>query len=168
MHRSRMLKLVEATGDPFSREHYEPGHFTASGFVLSPDRKSVLLVLHRKLNRWLQPGGHIDPEDIDVFAAACREVTEETGLVNLRAAQNTATLFDVDIHPIPARKTEPAHEHFDVRFLLHCDNTHITRNDETHDAEWVSLNELSQRMTDPCEARVIRKLEGLGSGQTGI
>jgi 8-oxo-dGTP pyrophosphatase MutT (NUDIX family) len=157
-----MMGLLDSSGDPFSREHYGPGHFTASGFVLSPDGGSVLLVLHRKLNRWLQPGGHIDPADADLFAAACREVAEETGLNHLPAEGDDGGVFDVDIHPIPARKTEPAHEHFDVRFLLRASATDITRNDETHDAEWVPLGALADRMSHPDEARVIRKLRGLG------
>ena len=157
-HLSRMLKLLDSQGDPTSREHYEPGHFTASGFVLSPDGGSVLLVLHRKLDRWLQPGGHIDPSDTDLFAAACREVAEETGLGNLSAVYPDGEIFDLDIHPIPARKAEPAHEHFDVRFLLKADSTEIVRNDETHDAAWVPMDQLSERMTDPVELRVIEKL----------
>lgn len=168
-HLGRMRDLLEAPGepgvpgDPMSRGHFQPGHFTASGFVLSPDGKSVLLVLHRKLERWLQPGGHVDPEDADLFAAACREVGEETGLLGLTSDHDAPTIFDVDIHPIPARKAEPAHEHFDVRFLLRTDTTKITRNDETHDAAWVAFSELCQRMTDPCEARVIRKLQALAT-----
>jgi 8-oxo-dGTP pyrophosphatase MutT (NUDIX family) len=157
-----MMALLDSPGDPFSRAHYGPGHFTASGFVLSPDGGSVLLVLHRKLSRWLQPGGHIDPADADLFAAACREVAEETGLNHLLAEGDDGGVFDVDIHPIPARKTEPAHEHFDVRFLLRASATDITRNDETHDAEWVPLGALADRMSHPDEARVIRKLRGLG------
>ena len=164
-----MMELLDVSGDPFSRGHYEPGHFTASGFVLSPEGDSVLLVLHRKLNRWLQPGGHIDPDDSDLFAAACREVEEETGVTVQVTDGNQATLpgatlpgvFDVDIHPIPARRSEPAHEHFDVRFLMRTEATDIMISDESHDAAWVSLNELSERMHDPCEMRVIRKLRGL-------
>jgi 8-oxo-dGTP pyrophosphatase MutT (NUDIX family) len=180
-HRDRMLALLDSPGDPLSRDHFEPGHFTASGFVVSPDGKSVLLILHRKLNRWLQPGGHVDPGDADLFDAACREVAEETGLTGLRAdlslpgagvfpgagagagAFPGAGVFDVDIHPIPARKAEPAHEHFDVRFLLQARSSRITRNDETHDAEWTLFADLADRMTDVDEQRVIRKLAGLVS-----
>ncbi len=159
VYRGRMLKLISMADDPFSRNHFLPGHFTASGFILSPDGGSVLLILHRKLNRWLQPGGHVDPEDVDLFAAACREVHEEVGIGEVSRA--SAGVFDLDIHPIPARNTEPAHEHFDVRFLLRAQSTQITRNDETHDAAWTPFDELADRMTDPQEQRVIRKLRAL-------
>jgi len=158
LHLQRMLGLLTTTGDPFSRDHFEPGHFTASGFVLSPDGGSVLLVLHRKLGRWLQPGGHVDPEDSDLYTAACREVAEETGVAGLPHLDG---VFDVDIHHIPARKTEPAHEHFDVRFLMRCKSTDVTISDESHDVAWVTIAELIERMSDACEARVIRKLQQL-------
>ncbi len=161
-YRDRMLGLLDSSGDPFSRDHFEPGHFTASGFILSPDGGSVLLILHRKLSRWLQPGGHVDPGDVDLFAAACREIHEEVGIGDVSEA--LAGVFDVDIHPIPARKVEPAHEHFDVRFLVRAQSTEITRNDETHDAAWVGFDQLSQRMSDPDEQRVIRKLRALAAG----
>ncbi len=154
-----MLTLLDSAGDPFSRDHFEPGHFTASGFILSPDGGSVLLILHRKLDRWLQPGGHVDPEDADLFAAACREIHEEVGIGEVEAVDQG--VFDLDIHPIPARKTEPAHEHFDVRFLLRAQSIQITRNDETHDAAWTRFDDLADRMIDPDEQRVIRKLQAL-------
>lgn len=162
-YRDRMLALLDSPGDPLSRDHFEPGHFTASGFVLSPDGQSVLLILHRKLNRWLQPGGHVDPQDADLFAAACREVREEVGIGEVSPAlpEDFPGVFDVDIHPIPARKAQPAHEHFDVRFLMRARSTRITRNHETHDAEWTRFADLADRMTDPDEQRVIRKLAAL-------
>ncbi len=161
VHLGRMLRLLDSPGDPLSRDHFDPGHFTASGFVLSPDGQSVLLILHRKLNRWLQPGGHVDPQDADLFAAACREVREEVGLSDIRVEGGIDGVFDVDIHPIPARKAQPAHEHFDVRFLMRARSAQITRNDETRDAKWTPLEALTQRMTDPDEQRVIRKLAAL-------
>lgn len=157
VHLGRMMELLDVPGDPMSRGHYEPGHFTASGFVLSPDGRRVLLVLHRKLNRWLQPGGHIDPDDADLLTAACREIEEETGITGLEQVDGEG-VFDVDIHPIPARKDEPAHEHFDVRFLMRAEVIDIMISNESHDAAWVPFQELSERMSDPCEKRVIRKL----------
>ena len=159
VYRGRMLELLGSSGDPFSRNHFQPGHFTASGFILSPDSQSLLLIHHRKLDRWLQPGGHVDPQDTDLFAAACREVCEEVGIDGVSVAGEG--IFDLDIHPIPARKTDPAHEHFDVRFLLRAESMDFKRNDETHDAAWTPLGELTQRMTDPAELRVIRKLRAM-------
>ena len=78
--RARLLSLLREHPRPLERTSYDPGHVTASGLVLSPDGSSVLLVLHRRLGRWLQPGGHLEPGDPDIAAAARREVREETGL----------------------------------------------------------------------------------------
>jgi 8-oxo-dGTP pyrophosphatase MutT (NUDIX family) len=114
--RRRCLDLLDAPGDPFSRSHFRPGHFTASAFVLSPAGDALVLVWHEKLRRWLQPGGHFEPGDRDLLAAARREVEEETGLRDLRVVVDG--LFDVAVHPIPPLGGEPAHEHFDLRLLL--------------------------------------------------
>ena len=79
-YRQRMLDLVDSDGDPFSRSRFDPGHFTVSAFVLAPDRSSLLMIFHAKLERWLQPGGHVEPSDTCLHTAARREVVEETGL----------------------------------------------------------------------------------------
>src|SRR5688500_10111341 len=118
-HQARMLELLRLPGDVFSRKHFTPGHFTASAFIVSPDGGDLLLLYHARLCRWLQPGGHFDPEDPDLSAAVEREVWEETR-VELEPAATGAlaaagALFDLDVHAIPARADlgEPAHEHFD-------------------------------------------------------
>ena len=79
-YRGQMLDLIENHGDPFSRSRFDPGHFTVSALVLPPDGSSLLMIFHTKLGRWLQPGGHVEPSDADLQAAARREVVEETGL----------------------------------------------------------------------------------------
>src|SRR6202008_1440543 len=79
-HRARVLALLESAADPFDREHFAPGHVTASAFVLDPAHARLLLILHSKLGRWLQPGGHVESDDASVVSAARREVLEETGL----------------------------------------------------------------------------------------
>ena len=96
--------------DALRRSHF-PAHVTASGVVLDPAGTHVLLVLHRKVGRWLQPGGHVDPEDASLAAAALREVTEETGVQGLRVDPLPVAL---DRHPAPCG----AEEHLDVQFLL--------------------------------------------------
>jgi 8-oxo-dGTP pyrophosphatase MutT (NUDIX family) len=102
--------------EPFLRTN-PAGHVTASAIVTRLSGDSVLLVSHRKLGGWLQPGGHVEPDDPSVFAAAVREVREETGLDRL-AAPLGDEILDIDVHPIPALGTDPAHVHYDVRFLL--------------------------------------------------
>ena len=129
----RALELSEA-GDATNRDRFDPGHFTASGFVVSPDGSSLLLIHHRRLDRWLQPGGHIDPEDRSPIVAAAREVEEETGVATVPVA---AHLIDLDIHSIPARDPEPEHEHFDLRFALRALDARLIADAEVNDAIWV-------------------------------
>src|ERR1700744_1954418 len=80
---SRMLALCDSVADPRARTSFEPGHFTASAFILSPMPDALLLILHGKLGRWLQPGGHVDRDDSDLLAAARREAREEVGIDQL-------------------------------------------------------------------------------------
>ena len=151
----RMLELL-ALQAPTSRNHFVPGHLTASGFVLSPERDAVLLILHKKLGLWLQPGGHIDPGDQSLADAARREVREEVGL-DLPPSADSA-VFDLDIHAIPARKDEPQHEHFDVRFCFQSPTRSIAINHEVQDARWAPLVRIDQRTTDESVLRAVRKL----------
>ena len=109
----RMRAFVEAHEDCFER-NCVPGHITGSAWVLDPTRERVLLTHHRKLDIWVQLGGHSDGET-DPAKVALAEATEESGLeVELLAPE----IFDIDIHEIPARGDEPAHLHYDVRFAL--------------------------------------------------
>jgi 8-oxo-dGTP pyrophosphatase MutT (NUDIX family) len=94
-----VLMLLECSPAPFSRDHFTPGHITCTGLVLAPDGARILLVHHRRLDRWLLPGGHVEPEDAAIGDAARREVIEETG-VALRS-NPTAPLCGVDVHGIP-------------------------------------------------------------------
>jgi 8-oxo-dGTP pyrophosphatase MutT (NUDIX family) len=131
------------------------GHLTASAWVVDAARGRVLLTHHRKLDRWLQLGGHVDGE-ADLLSAALREVREESGLARVRAVG--AEIFDVDRHRIPARKTEPEHWHFDVRFLIEADPAEpLTVSDESHDVAWVPLAEVTLRNPEESIARMVRK-----------
>ncbi len=153
---TRMLALARAPGDPFSRDHYSPGHFTASAFVLSPTRDELLLILHGKLHRWLQPGGHIDPDDADVFSAARREVAEETGIRALHILGDG--LFDVDIHEIPPLGGQPGHQHFDLRILLVAHTLDLQAGDDAKDARWVPLADVNEVESDASVMRAVGKL----------
>lgn len=155
-HLVRMQALAAAP-TAVERDHFTPGHFTASSFVLSPDDSSLLLIFHGKLHRWLQPGGHIEPEDVDIVAAARREVAEEVGLDELELIGDGLP-FDLDIHAIPARKTDPEHEHFDVRFLFRARSWQVQAATDAVDARWVPLDEVGQLESDSSVLRAVAKL----------
>lgn len=131
------------------------GHVTGSAWIVSPDRQQVLLIHHRKLDRWLQPGGHADG-DPDVAAVALREAQEETGLTSLRIIGDG--IFDVDVHEIPSRKDVPAHLHYDVRFLLEADPLEaFGDSDEIKNIRWFSA-EIAKSITDSESIlRMVRK-----------
>jgi len=151
-----MLALLDSSGDALSRFHFEPGHFTASGFVVSPDRQSLLLVHHTKLGKWLQPGGHLELDDRDVDAAARREVVEETGVSDL----GSLGLVDIDVHRFPKRGDEPAHDHLDVRFGFVAGSAEATAGQGTTEVGWFPLGEVAGWEERPSLSRPARKLLG--------
>ena len=112
--RDRTLALLRTATWPLDRRAFTSGHITASGLVLSPDGHRVLLVFHRRLRRWLQPGGHVEPADADIVSAARREVREETAVDLDDGAP--PVLVGIDVHEIPATPGEPGHVHHDLVF----------------------------------------------------
>ncbi len=139
------------------------GHLTASAWVLDRTHTHAAMIHHRKLERWLQPGGHIEDDDLSWRAAAQREVTEEIGLTQFIAQPDAEQLFDVDVHPIPARHDVPAHFHYDLRFLFVADvdatlDGPLKLNaDEAHDCRWFRLTDLAN---DPAlEPSMLRMVE---------
>ena len=118
LSRTRILEFMQAEPRCFERTT-TAGHITASAFVLNNTLTATLLTHHRKLERWLQLGGHCDG-DSDVLRVARREVAEESGLRELTLL--TPHIFDVDIHDVPphVRRGDdvPAHLHYDISFLF--------------------------------------------------
>lgn len=157
----RMLALLDTGPAAFDRAAYVPGHFTASAFVLRPGRCELLLIHHRKLELWLQPGGHVEPSDADPWAAARRELEEETGLTAVRPLAKG--LLDVDIHDIPARSDAPAHQHFDLRFGFALDDptAEVVAASDAKDARWVGLDALADVQTDDSVRRTAERLAAL-------
>lgn len=154
----RMLRFLALSPDPFGRGNAE-GHVTCSVVIGRPGGSAFLLVHHRKLGRWLQPGGHMDSDDADPLATALREAREETGLSALETPRGGRP-FDVDVHPIPARPGEPAHFHFDLRFLATTSETAITAQaDEVAGARWFTLEEALAEGVDGSLARALKKAE---------
>lgn len=157
-HLDEIRRLVATDGDWLARDHFAPGHLTASSFVVSPDRAQLLLIFHHKLQKWLQPGGHVDAADTDILAAARREVAEETGLAELDLL---AAPFDVDVHAIPPWKSAPPHCHFDVRFLFAARSWQIAAGDDAAAARWCPLDQVGQLQTDESVMRATRKILSL-------
>ncbi|PIB34395.1 hypothetical protein BFP72_02630 [Reichenbachiella sp. 5M10] len=128
------------------------GHITASAWVLHPEEESVVLLHHKKLNRWLQPGGHADGDE-DVVRVALKELEEETGLTDVDWLREG--IFDLDIHRIPARKADPAHEHYDVRFAFVARQPdQLLKNEESNELAWIPLTELESYVDG--EASILR------------
>ncbi|MBL8512338.1 MAG: NUDIX hydrolase [Betaproteobacteria bacterium] len=137
------------------RRSTQEGHVTASAWVLNAQYTSALLLHHAKLDRWLQPGGHIDGTDISPAHSALREAKEETGLNSLELAP--MPLWDVDVHAIPANKNEPAHLHYDLRYLVISHDAAVTLSHESLGFRWVSLQDLISESTPSSLSRMARK-----------
>ena len=130
----RFDSFINENVDCFDRSNLE-GHVTGSAWLVSPDGRQALLTHHKKLGRWLQLGGHSDGES-DTLLVSKREAEEESGL---RVEPVDESIFDIDIHEIPARGNEPAHFHFDVRFLFRALDLRFVVSSESHDLRWVDL-----------------------------
>jgi 8-oxo-dGTP pyrophosphatase MutT (NUDIX family) len=113
-----------------------------------------LLTHHKKLGRWLQVGGHSDG-CADPLAVAIKEAEEESGLAVTALA---AEAFDIDVHEIPARKSDPAHFHFDIRFVLQArEGEAFQVSDESHDLAWVPVQRLADYTNEESMLRMARK-----------
>ena len=140
-----LLEFIEREPAAASRETVE-GHLTASAWIVNRTGDRVLLMHHRKLNKWLQPGGLADG-DWDLAFVAFREASEETGLssIEIRAER----VFDVDVHTIPAYKNIAAHRHFDIRFVCVADDEEpIVQNSESYAIAWVAIEAIERYTTE--------------------
>lgn len=135
------------------------GHLTASSIVIHSDGKRGLFTLHKKLDRWLQLGGHCDG-DANLPATALREAVEESGIENLTI---DPAIIDLDIHLIPERPAkgdrpaEPAHVHLDARFLVYApEGATLVVSDESHELAWFTLQEIAAHEADESVLRLVR------------
>lgn len=159
-HWTKVIALVEQEPTPWRRSTLA-GHLTASAWIVNPTFSHTLLVHHRKLDRWLQPGGHIE-DDATLFAAALREAREECGLESF--APVSPSIFDIDVHPIPASAKEPGHLHHDIRFALIADNRlQTTVSAESKDLRWFHLDEVLSWPHDPSLTRMVDKTKARSS-----
>jgi 8-oxo-dGTP pyrophosphatase MutT (NUDIX family) len=134
---------------------FPEGHFTGSAWLVSADGARVLLMHHRKLGLWLQPGGHADG-DPDLARVALREAQEETGVIDLHVE---GEIFDLDRHGIPGRANEAEHWHYDVRYVVRAgSDERFTINEESRALAWRSVAEVAVDETlDASLRRMARK-----------
>jgi 8-oxo-dGTP pyrophosphatase MutT (NUDIX family) len=156
-HHRAVIELLSSAPDAFSRSHFTPGHVTAGCFIVDPTAGTLLLHHHRRLDRWLQMGGHIDGQETPLMAAM-REGEEESGLHDLELLSDG--IFDVDVHFIPAGKGEPDHHHFDVRYLFRTSNPSAISIDhnESKDLAWVPFDRAIPLMNEEASVRAIVKI----------
>ncbi|NEQ47583.1 MAG: NUDIX hydrolase [Leptolyngbya sp. SIOISBB] len=139
----------------WQRDNYV-GHLTASAWVVNPRRSHVLLTHHKKLDLWLQLGGHLEAEDITLLQGALREAKEESGIQTIKA--NQSSIFDIGHHPISVPK-EPPHVHYDIRFLLTAYDTDFSVSEESHDAGWFALEDIPTISSSTALPRMAKKLQ---------
>jgi len=175
MHRDSLLELVKSYSEKFPEENQtisaysafinnnpqcferslEEGHITCAAWILDRAGKRALLTHHRKLNRWLQLGGHADG-DSDVHRVAAREAYEESGISTLELV--SSDIMDLDIHAIPARGNVPEHLHYDARFLFRAtQNENYQVSEESHDLAWVEMEKIEEFTSEESILRMVHK-----------
>jgi 8-oxo-dGTP pyrophosphatase MutT (NUDIX family) len=176
MHRQQLLNLLE-TYNPTDRNEQKMrnetidfvyknegcftrellvGHITGSAWIVDKTHQNVLLIHHKKLNQWFQPGGHCDG-DSDVLNVAMKEANEETGLLDIKLLSKQ--IYDIDIHIIPQRKDVPAHYHYDVRFIFEADeNQELIISEESNDLAWIPIEKMAEFNNSESMMRMARKV----------
>lgn len=153
--RLHIIEFVEQYPDCFERSLHI-GHITGSAMIVNGLRTKTLLTHHHKLEKWLQLGGHSDG-DPDTLNVALREAEEESGMKGIVAVSEK--IFDVDVHSIPARKDEPEHFHYDVRFLFEANDTlPLLMSSESKALAWIPLDRIADYTTEESVLRMVRKI----------
>ena len=163
-HEAQMLQDIKQfvrSYDNFHSRQQLAGHLTGSAWIVSEDRSHALLTYHGKFDCWVQLGGHVE-DDADMLSAALREAREESGLENVTPLSDQ--IFDVDVHAIPANPKEPAHFHYDIRFLFSADRSlPLIVSNESKDLAWVGIDRIAELTTEESVLRMVRKtLAGIG------
>lgn len=160
LHRNAVAVLHGVEGQPSLVEAYRgflaaradgvwrscaPGHVTASALIVSADASQVLLVAHPRIGLWVQTGGHLEPSDPTVPAAALREATEESGIAGLRLDPRP---IDLDVHGLTCSLGVPT-RHFDVRFVAVAPAGAVpVRSEESDDIGWFAWDSLPAGVSD--------------------
>ncbi len=161
---ARARRFIARTPDCFERANIA-GHVSGSAWVINPARDHALMIHHRKLDLWLQPGGHADG-DPDLLRVAARETAEEAGIEADQVRALSPAIFDVDVHAIPAMTGVPRHDHYDIRFLLEVDDRLVLPGNpqETHAVAWIPLTTVARFNNMLSVHRLVRKTRALIRG----
>ena len=155
---SDFISFVSTNADCFERT-CAPGHITGSAWILNYDFSKVLLCHHRKLDKWIQLGGHADG-DADILNVAWKEGCEESGLNSIKPMSED--IFDIDIHQIPVFEAVPAHLHYDVRFIFQADEQEkLLVSPESNQLAWVDLKQISEYSQSESILRLASKTKRL-------
>ena len=150
----RFIEFITNYRECAERSHLSR-HLTGAAWLVNRAHSHVLLTHHRKLNLWLQLGGHADG-DIDMIRVATREAYEESGLKEIRLISDD--VFDLDIHTIPANKSVPEHEHYDIRYTFEAIGDESYKvSDESHDLRWVEISDIRRYTNEPTMIRMSQK-----------
>ena len=156
--RNRILRFVQRHENCASRS-LRRGHLTGSAWVVDPGLRQTLLTHHRRLEMWVQPGGHVE-EDDDMLTAAWREAREESGLSSVTSP--LSMIFDLDVHVIPGRQAEVRHLHYDIRYLFIADPAEpLTATWESKELRWVDLEQIGELTQEESISRMVRKTVAL-------
>jgi len=155
-HIAQTLKFLSEKQNPLDRNDFNPGHAVGSALLTDPSHRHVLLVMHAKLKRWLQPGGHAEPGETDLLLVSCREVAEEVGL---HLDPKTGIFCDMDIHTVPARKGDPQHLHYDFRYRFEIPIAETNPASDALEAKWFTIEAAQNLELDSGLRRLIEKLK---------
>lgn len=149
--KTQMLQWINSGADILTRNN-GVAHLTASSWVVSPDRKQVLMIYHNLYNSWAWMGGHADG-DGDLFAVAERETMEESGITNLKPLSKD--IFSLEILTVEGHvkrgKYVSSHLHLNVTYLFEADPKQPLKikPDENSGVCWIPVNEVSNRVSEP-------------------
>ncbi|MBX7148711.1 NUDIX hydrolase [bacterium] len=136
--KTRFMAFVKSTPHCFKREHLA-GHVTGSAWLLNPAKTHVLLTHHKKLDKWIQLGGHADGNP-HILETCLREAQEESGILSITPL--SPQILGIDIHLIPARKDEPEHFHYDVNFPFVANTDKFIVSEESNNLAWVKIEDI--------------------------
>lgn len=163
-HRKAILDRLRTGPAAFDRHSYQPGHITGSAWIVAEDTGQIALVYHRRLERWLQLGGHAEAGELDGISTALREAKEELGLI---IDPGQASLLDLDVHSIPETTRQPCHLHFDIRYLCRTQQQPLVPASDVVEARWFTVAELEAMNLDDGIQRMLAKgIKQAGRGST--